>query len=70
VALARSVLVRPELEAGRLVRPVPHSVPAAFAYYVVHPAGVSLSGQLAALHDWLLAQAKTVHAEAEEVSRA
>lgn len=64
VALARSVLVQPELEAGRLVRPVPHSVPAAFAYYVVYPADAPITEQLAALRDWLLAQAKTPAAEA------
>ena len=66
VALARSVLVQPELEAGRLVRPVPHSVPAAFAYYVVYPADAPMSAQLAALRDWLLAQTKTLPAVAGE----
>src|ERR1700744_2106433 len=66
VALARSVLVQPELDAGRLVRPVPHSVPAAFAYYVVYPADAPMSAQLAALRDWLLAQTKTLPAVAGE----
>jgi LysR family glycine cleavage system transcriptional activator len=66
VALARSVLVQPELEAGRLVRPVPFSVPAAFAYYAVYPAAVPMSAQLAALRDWLLAQVKTSPAGAGE----
>jgi len=54
VALARSVLARPDLEAGRLVRPVPQSVPAQYAYYVVHPAGVPVTGALAAFRTWLL----------------
>jgi LysR family transcriptional regulator, glycine cleavage system transcriptional activator len=57
VALARSVLARPDLEAGRLVRPVPHSVPAAFAYYLVRPEDVPMSPPLQAFHDWLLSQA-------------
>jgi len=54
VALARSVLARPDLEAGRLVRPVPESVPAEYAYYIVHPAGVPLTRALAAFREWLL----------------
>ena len=54
VALARSVLARPDLEAGRLVRPVAESVPADFAYYLVHPAGVPVTGALAAFREWLL----------------
>jgi LysR family glycine cleavage system transcriptional activator len=56
VALARGVLARPDLEAGRLVRPVPHSVPAEFAYYVVYRARVPLSAPPAAFRDWLLQQ--------------
>jgi LysR family transcriptional regulator, glycine cleavage system transcriptional activator len=63
VALARSVLVQPDLEAGRLVRPVPQSVPAAFAYYVVYPQEVPVSAQLAALRDWLLARGSDRRAE-------
>jgi LysR family transcriptional regulator, glycine cleavage system transcriptional activator len=53
VALARSVLARPDLEAGRLVRPVPESVPADYAYYIVHPAGVPVTDALAAFKTWL-----------------
>lgn len=63
VALARSVLARPDLEAGRLVRPVPESVPAEYAYYIVHPAGVPVTGALAAFRDWLFNLAR----DAEEV---
>jgi LysR family transcriptional regulator, glycine cleavage system transcriptional activator len=54
VALARAVLARPDLEARRLVRPVPESVPAEYAYYVVHPAGVPVTGALASFTRWLL----------------
>jgi LysR family transcriptional regulator, glycine cleavage system transcriptional activator len=54
VALARSVLARPDLEAGRLVRPVPESVPADYAYYIVHPAGVPVTDALAAFKTWLM----------------
>jgi LysR family transcriptional regulator, glycine cleavage system transcriptional activator len=70
VALARSVLARPDLEAGRLVRPVPESVPAEYAYYVVHPAGVPVTGALAAFRDWLLRAAQNLAREVGEVDGA
>jgi LysR family transcriptional regulator, glycine cleavage system transcriptional activator len=57
VALARSVLVQPELDAGRLVRVLPHSVPAVFAYYLVRPEQAEISPNLAVLWEWLQAQA-------------
>lgn len=60
LALARSVLVQPDLEARRLIRPVPQSVPAEFAYYVVHPGQASPA--VAAFRDWLLDQAPSARA--------
>lgn len=57
IALTRSVLVQPELEAGRLVRVLPHSVPAAFAYYLVRPENAEINANLAALCEWLQEQA-------------
>jgi LysR family transcriptional regulator, glycine cleavage system transcriptional activator len=57
IALARSVLVQPELDAGSLVRVLPLSVPAEFAYYLVHPENAEISPNLAALCAWLRAQA-------------
>jgi LysR family transcriptional regulator, glycine cleavage system transcriptional activator len=57
IALARSVLVQPELDSGLLVRVLPHSVPAAFAYYLVRPENAEISPNLAVLCEWLQAQA-------------
>ncbi len=57
VALARSVLVQPDLDSGRLVRLLPHRVPAAFAYYLVRPENAEISPNLAVLCEWLQAQA-------------
>lgn len=57
IALARSILVQPELDTGRLVRPVPHAVPARFGYYVVYPPDRESSERLLVFRDWLLSQA-------------
>jgi LysR family glycine cleavage system transcriptional activator len=57
VALARSILVQPELDAGRLVRPVPHTVPSRFGYHVVYPLNREPSQRLLVFRDWLLSQA-------------
>lgn len=57
VALARSILVQPELDAGRLVRPLPQAMPARFAYYVVYPREREPSERLRVFRDWLLSQA-------------
>jgi len=68
VALARSVLVQPDLEARRLIRPMPQSVAAEFAYYVVHPAHRQLSAAVATFRDWLL-QARGARGGAAKASR-
>jgi LysR family transcriptional regulator, glycine cleavage system transcriptional activator len=39
VALGRSLLVAPDLAAGRLVRLLPHEIPSPFAYWLVRPPG-------------------------------
>ncbi len=57
IALARSVLVQPELDSGRLVRVLPHHVPAMFAYYLVRPENAAISPNLAVLCEWLQMQA-------------
>lgn len=69
IALARSVLVQPDLDAGRLVRVLPHSVPAEFAYYLVRPENAEISPNLAALCEWLQTQA-AVRAEPAARDRA
>ena len=37
IALSRRMLAQPELDAGRLVRPVRHSVRADRSYFIVYP---------------------------------
>jgi len=58
IALSRRILAQPELDAGRLVRPVPHSVRAERAYYIVWPDGIAPSARLTTFRDWLLEQAR------------
>lgn len=57
VALARSALAVLDLKAGRLVRPVMESIPAAFSYWIVCPQGVSDTPNINAFRTWLLAEA-------------
>lgn len=57
VALARSALVALDLAAGRLVRPIRHSMPAEFAYWIVCPPGVAGVAKIARFRAWLLAEA-------------
>lgn len=61
VALSRRILAQPELEAGRLVQPVPQSVRAERSYFIVYPEAVEPSPRLRALRDWLLEQERTRH---------
>lgn len=56
VALARSVLVRDELAAGRLVKPFELSLPAEFAYYIVCPEYAAERPKIAAFREWLFAE--------------
>ena len=58
VALSRRLLAQPALDAGRLVRPVPHSVRAERSYFIVYPDQLSLSPRLLVFRDWLLEQAR------------
>lgn len=53
VALARSVLVRADLRAGRLVRPVQEALPVRNAYWLVCPQG-PMTPLLERFRDWLL----------------
>ena len=57
IALARSVLVQPELDAGRLVRVLASSVPAEFDYYLVRPENAEITPNLGAFCEWLQAEA-------------
>ncbi len=58
VALARSALAVLDLNAGRLVRPMKDSVPAAIAYWIVCPKGASELPSICAFRTWLLAEAE------------
>jgi len=57
VALARSALVALDLAAGRLVRPLRESLPAAFAYWIVCPKAVAKRAKIVRFRNWLLAEA-------------
>ncbi len=57
IALARSALATLDLKAGRLVRPVKDSVPAAIAYWIVCPKGSAEQPVIRAFRTWLLAEA-------------
>jgi LysR family glycine cleavage system transcriptional activator len=59
IALSRRLLAQPELDAGRLVRPVSHAVRAERSYYIVYPAHIEPSQRLAIFRDWLLEQARS-----------
>ncbi|TAN50566.1 MAG: transcriptional regulator GcvA [Rhodospirillales bacterium] len=65
VALARRVIVRRDVEAGRLAIPFEVPMPKDFAFYVVYPEGSAKRPKVKAFLDWALAEAKT-DAEAEE----
>lgn len=57
LALGRSVMLRDDLEAGRLVRPFGESSrPLDFAYYIVHRPEVAELAKIKAFSEWLLAQ--------------
>jgi len=60
VALSRRILAQPELDAGRLVRPVRHTVRADRSYFIVYPAAIEPSPRLLMFRDWLLEQARTI----------
>jgi LysR family glycine cleavage system transcriptional activator len=59
VALARSALVDDDLADGRLIKPFPLGLPAAAAYYLVHPAGAETLPKVKAFRDWLLGEAQS-----------
>jgi DNA-binding transcriptional LysR family regulator len=58
VALGWRRLVQPFLDSGQLVRPVPDSLEADSAYYLlVQPGSLDLRPELRTVHDWLLEEA-------------
>jgi LysR family glycine cleavage system transcriptional activator len=70
VALVRSALAERDVREGRLVRPIPHEVPALFAYWIVCPRSVAGTQKIVRFRDWLLAQAAPGHARQSQLHRA
>lgn len=64
VALGSRVLVEDDLAAGRLVKPFEHSVPVDFCYYLVYPEDATADERLAAVIEWLKAEARRPAADA------
>jgi LysR family glycine cleavage system transcriptional activator len=58
VALGRSVLVKGDLDAGRLVRPFDVALAAEFAYYLVYPPDLENAPKIETFRTWLLATAR------------
>ncbi len=58
VALGRSVLVKGDLEAGRLVRPFATTLPGGSAYYLVYSPELENAPKIKAFREWLLATAE------------
>lgn len=58
VALGRSVLVKGDLDAGRLVRPFDVALAAEFAYYLVYPPDLESAPKIETFRTWLLATAQ------------
>lgn len=57
VALGRSVLVKGDLDAGRLVRPFATSLPGGSTYSLVYPPELENAPKIKAFREWLLAAA-------------
>ena len=58
VALGRSVLVKGDLDAGRLVRPFEVAIPAEFAYYLVYPPDLESAPKIEVFRNWLQSTAR------------
>ena len=57
VALAKRTLAQDDLDAGRLIVPMPITTSVDFAYYVVHPKAKGRLPQVKAFVSWITAQA-------------
>ncbi len=57
VALVRSALAARDLASGRLVRPLPLSIAAPYAYWIVCPPGNSTLAKVRRFREWLAAEA-------------
>lgn len=59
VALARTALAARDLRERRLVRPIPESRPAMFAYWIVCPRTLANEAKVKRLREWLIAEAES-----------
>ncbi|QPG04650.1 transcriptional regulator GcvA [Salinimonas marina] len=64
IALANTILARPEIDAGRLIMPFSERVESRDAFYVVCDESQADLGKIAAFREWILAQ---VEEEQEDV---
>ena len=58
VAIARRTLTTTELESGQLVAPFAQSVPTGKRYCLVYPSGALDDQRVAAVHDWIVDEAR------------
>jgi len=56
VGLVREVLVVEDLRAGRLVQPLPQSMPIPYEYFLVYPEGRAGQPRIRAFRDWLVTE--------------
>jgi len=66
VALAQSVLVKPDLDAGRLVMPIEHRLVSKSAFYIVCRENQVDVGKIAAFREWVLDTVEQEEFEEEE----
>lgn len=59
IALARTTLAAWDLINGRLVLPLPHSLPLSKTYWIVCPKTTALLPKIATFRDWLLSEASS-----------
>ncbi|MEE9446583.1 MAG: transcriptional regulator GcvA [Arenicellales bacterium] len=59
IALTGSVIVENDLKAGRLIRPLDHTIPLDFAFYFVCTEAKAQQKNVAAFRQWLLEEVKT-----------
>ncbi len=60
VMIAQRALVDDDLASGRLVAPIPLSVPTAGAYYLAYPPNRQRSANVTAFEDWIVTAAQAV----------
>lgn len=68
VALGSSVLLRDDLQAGRLIKPFELGFPVDFAYYLVYPEPNAERPKVIAFRQWLLAQVGSERTESAPAS--